>query len=325
MNFNQKWLGGYFDVQGSCSFVKDSPSLIINNSNPKIAYICSSLFRKNNISSRITERSKPSKSSKKKRWDILIDDPKEVVKAAKFLRNYAYGKREQLDLIIEYIGSQRSLKYFVNKMKYLNQTNHILVLDEEKLWEYLKFQSFEKPLTASDENSRIVKDDFCDLDYLAGVLDGAGIIEISQQQGKYLNSDKFEPRIKIVSKNKEVVTKCFSTIKSLTGCLIKFSPQENSSLENNFSAQNGKVKDFSGNPNRISLQQKNYGKWELLVSGIMRVKELAEVMRDKLVLKKQQMELLYLYSWEKIRSKKNLVNDTGYSIKMALKNLDREI
>ena len=130
-----KWLGGYFDIKGTCSLSASGSRIEILNSNPKVAMLAYSLFKRNNITSTISERSQPSKSSKKKRWDIFVNTQKDIIKTAELLKDYVFGKREQLETFSR--GTNRDS---VNQMKYLNSTNHILIADNQKLFLDLGFE-----------------------------------------------------------------------------------------------------------------------------------------------------------------------------------------
>lgn len=289
-----KWLGGFFDGEGSLTFATGNPRLTIINTNPIAISKCVSLFKKNNINAKVSEKSNPSKSSKKKRWDIYLNT-EETHKAILLLEELIYGKKNQLNLIKEYFDNKKdSCDIYHQKMQYLNQTNNILIIDDEILKIKLGFDFEKNHLNHIDNNSKINKTEFCDLYYLSGILDAEGTIGINQRENR--NTDRFTPTISLVNTNKEIITRCYSTLLNLgIGCHI--STRDN--------------------------MKRNRVRWDLLISGVKRCRDLSENLKDKLVIKRQQNELLNLYCYHRLDNPKS-INEMGYEYKMAIQKLNSE-
>lgn len=294
-----KWLGGFFDGEGSCSFSQASPSIQIVNTNPKASMLCMSLLRNNGIEAKISERSQPSKSSKKKRWDVYVHQADEAIKAANFLIPYVWGKRKQLELIIEYSKNRKNTYIYHKEMQFLNQTSNILVINDEILWQKIGYKMDQKKHeNPNDQNVRIdLISDYNDMDYLAGLLDADGTVGMGQRENKGKYTDRFTPHMAVINTNKEIVNRAYSTIRNNEiGCFVS---------------------------TRIPTTR-NRIRWDLLVSGVKRVKRLAYFIKDRLQIKRQQAELLYLYCCEREKAPKSPVNDTGYQCKMAIEALNKE-
>jgi len=294
-----KWLGGFFDGEGSLSFATGNPRLTIVNTNPVAISKCLIIFRKNNINAKVSERSKPSKSSKKKRWDIYLKT-EETRQSIELLEDYIFGKKSQINLLKQYFENKiDKVDIYHQKMQYLNQTNNILIINDEMLKLKLGFDFEKTHLNHIDNNSKIYKTDFADLYYLAGVLDAEGTIHINQKENKHRpngETDRFTPTISLVNTNKEIITRCYSTLLNLgIGCHIS---------------------------TRDNLQR-NRVRWDLLISGVKRCKDLSEYLKDKLVVKKQQNELLNLYCYHRLDNPKS-INEIGYEYKMAIQKLNSE-
>ena len=288
-----KWLGGFFDGEGFCSFSQGSPSIGINNTNPLAISRCKSLFEKYNIYTGIHERSP---KSKKIRWDISINRADEAIKASEFLMPFVYGKRKQLELILEYSKTRKNAENFHRKMMYLNQTNNILIKDDNVLWKKLGFVLEKNHQNINDETSKIISLDFKDIHYLCGIIDGEGTIGINKRENKYRNTDRYTPVISFVNTNKEIIEKCVSTIKNLNlPCHIQL---------------------------RIS-DVRNRARWDIQVSGIMRVDSFCNEIKENILVKKQQVELLHIYCRERLKSKKSSINMIGESYKEAIQKLNK--
>lgn len=291
-----KWVGGFFDGEGSLSFSSGYPRFVIVNTNPIAISKCSLILRKNGLDPKISERSKPSKSSKKKRWDIYLSG-ENTYKAVILLENYIYGKKNQTGLIKEYVENKKyECDIYHQKMQYLNQTNNIIIIDDNILKEKLGFEFEKNHLNHIDDNSKINKTDFCDAYYLSGIIDAEGTIGMNQIQRHNANTDRFTPVISLVNTNKEIITRCYSTLLNLgIGCHI--STRDN--------------------------MKRNRVRWDLLISGVKRCKDLSEILRDKLIVKKQQNELLNLYCYHRLDNPKS-INEIGYEYKMAIQKLNSE-
>ena len=297
-NQNEKWLGGFFDAEGHCSFSQGSLSIGIVNTNPLAIAKCQSVFRGNGIEANVSERSKPSKSSKKKRWDLFINKADEAIKAAAFLKKVVYGKTAQLDLILEYSNIRKNTEQFHKRMMYLNQTSNILVKDDAKLYEKLGFVPEKKEHeNVNEETKRIhVYDNFCDIYYLVGIFDGEGTVSINKRENKYRNTDRYTPIVSMVNTNKEIISRAYSTIKkSNVGCFV---------------ANREKTK-------------RNRMRWDLLISGLKRVKAISEYISDKATIKRQQLEEVNAYCFERLKQPKG-INDIGHVYKAAIEALNKQ-
>jgi len=291
-----KWLGGFFDGKGSISFSSGCPRLTIVNTNPIAISKCRTIFVKNDIDAKISERSKPSKSSKKKRWDIYCK-AEDTHKSILLLENYIYGKKKQVELIKDYFNNQnKNAEIYHQKMQYLNQTNNIIIIDDEILKLKLEFEFEKDYLNNENNNSRIEKNNFNDLYYLCGILDAEGTFQISQRSNHHCKTDRFTPTISLVNTNKEIITRCYSTLLNLgIGCHI--STRDN--------------------------MKRNRVRWDLLVSGVKRCNDLSNLLKDKLIVKRSQNELLNLYCYHRLDNPKS-INEMGYEYKMAIQKLNSE-
>lgn len=288
-----KWLGGYFDIRGTCALTATGPLIQILNSSPKVSMLAYSLFKRSGIETTISERSRPSKSSKKKRWDVFINSPKEVIKASRLLKEVVIGKREQLEILEGGVYPVENIK----RMKYLNSTNNILIADNNKLFLELGFKQTEH-CQADREHSTLSQTDFCDADWLAGVLDAIGIFKIDVMNLRTKDMYKCTPMISIEHHNKKVIEAVYSTLRNLkTGCHIRFFVSE----------------------------VKNRGKWTVTVSGFKRVKFLAHLLLDHLFIKREELNLINLYIHRRLSEPKGSIDELGYSTKCALDEMDKTL
>lgn len=284
------WLAGYFDIKGSCTTTLASPMIQILNTNPKIAATAYSIFKTKGIESTISERSHPSKSSKKKRWDVFAEK-NEAIKIAKLLLPYSKGKQEQLSLL-------QQEHYDPIYLKYLNWTNHTLIGDN--LTFYTKFESnkYNEHNLATDENARITTDDFNNKDWLAGVIDATADIKLSQMDKKGKLAAQFNPIIEIEHQNKKIITAICSTLKNNSvGFHVSFS---------------------------IS-KTRNMGKWRVTVSGFKRVRMLLRFIMTHLLVKKEISELLNIYIHRRLKEDRKSIDDLGYSTREAIITMEKAL
>jgi hypothetical protein len=289
------WIAGFFDGEGSFSFAAGSPSVSLVNTDPQACLLVINTMRSYGIEAKINERSKPSKSSKKKRWDVFINQAEECIKFCKLMKPYIKGKTKQLDLILEYESIRKNTKQFHKRMMFLNQTNNILVLTKDKLIEKLGFVPPDEWVFEeyNGDNAKIGHSDFNNLYYLAGIIDAEGTININQRKNKHRNTDRFTPSVGIVNTNKEICKLVLSTIKlNNIGCHVQTR--------------------VPTNRNRI--------RWDLCIGGVNRVFSFGNIMIDKVRVKHKQLELLLSYAGERTVSPKS-VNLTGYVTKMAIQSL----
>ncbi|MFW6172459.1 MAG: LAGLIDADG family homing endonuclease [Elusimicrobiota bacterium] len=284
------WLGGFFDGEGSFSFSQGSPSLQIVNTDPIAITYCCSILLENNIEAKITERSKPSKSSKRKRWDIFINKADECFKFCNIMKNNIFGKKEQLELVLKYSKIRKCAKKYHEEMKKLNQSSNYLIIDKKVLSNKLKIKNVECQIFSEGSNDVIKFNDFNDVDYLCGIIDAEGTIAINSRKNKKCSTYRFNPVISFVNTNKEIISRCCSTLKNNN---VGFHIQ----------------KRIPTNRNRI--------RWDVQISGLKRILKVGKLIKDNLIVKNRQLELLLNYSYCRSKNPKS-VNDIGYSTKIAI-------
>jgi hypothetical protein len=291
---NLYWLGGFFDGEGYASFSSNSPQIGFVNTNPLAISKALSILNDNGIVAKVNNGRKTSKSSKKIRWDIFIHQSDEAIKAAELLSPYINGKIRQLDLIKEYAKERSNTKEYDKLMQFLNQTSNVLIKDLEVLKQ--KVDIVGEVNMPTEENVKILKDDFNNISYLTGIIDGEGTVGINKRENKHRNSDRYTPLISLVNTNKEIINKCYSTIiNNGIGCHIS---------------------------TRINTKR-NRVRWDLLVSGTKRVKNLAQLLMKDSVIKRQQIELIFDYCNQRLHEPKS-INDIGEAYKTGIQKLNRE-
>lgn len=285
-----KWLSGYFDAKGSCSFKTDmTPIIQILNANPKVATLIYAVFKKHGIVSKTSERSKTGKSSKKKRWDVFTETKSETIKVVNLLLPFIQGKKEQLITLIE--------KYDSKKLKYLNATNNVLIKDNDQLFNSLGFKK-DQHETISDDNTKLEFNSFCDVDWLCGFIDSVGNIKLDKRDMKGRDMAHFTPILQISHHNKKCMNAAYSTLRNLkVGCHVHFGISE----------------------------KLNRGKWTLTVSGLKRIKFLCFHILDHLVLKKDQINILNLYIYRRLQENPESIDEMGYSTHFALNDMEKTL
>lgn len=296
------WCAGFFDGEGSVSILTNNTTMItIVNTNPLAVSRFYEIMQSYNIDFKITERSKPGKSSKKKRWDMYIQSEEAISKFSKLMKNRIHGKQKQLFLLEEYFLNRNGLseekrEVYRNMMKYTNQTCYMLIKDSNMLYQKIGFTP-EVVTHKSIENDHMIKtDDFNNMDYVAGILDAEGSVIMNHRFNKHRNdSDRFTPIISFTNTNQMIISKCCSTLHNNNiGYYVGFRVSDN----------------------------RNRGRWDVVISGVKRVKSLSDIIKDKTVIKRQQLELIGLYCSLRI---KNMMgkNDVGASYKEAIEALNK--
>ena len=289
------WLAGFFDGEGSNSFSQMSPSVNIVNSDPKSIAYCLDIFRENGIEAKLTERAFPSKTKKRKRvrWDIFINQAEEAHKASELLVKYSQGKNKQMLLIQRYMKKRKNAKRFYKIMKFLNQTNNIIIYDKNILEEKIGMKiNYNKIVTAEDKNNLIIKtNDFNEVEYLAGVFDAEGNVGINKRKNKHRNSERYTPILSIVNTNKKIVIAICSVLKNNN---IGFHIQQR--------------------------QGRNRARWDISVSGIKRTLTLLNLIGNKLISKREQADILHSYVIERLKDP-YCINDIGFAYKKAIESL----
>ena len=300
-NSNLSWCAGFFDGEGSFSFAAKCPYVLINNTNPLAVTKFAIEMKKNNVNFKITERSKPSKSSKKKRWDLYLSNNEEIKKFISLMKNYINGKSLQLHLLSNYYEDNNYNNYedkvndYNELMKYYNQINNILIQDENKLFNKLGYiPEIKRHQFISEELKEIKTDTYKDIDYLSGIIDAEGSIYINKRQNKKRNTDRFTPWISITNTNKKIIECCCSTLKN---CDIRYYI--------------------------FCRENRNRCRWDIIISGIKRTIKLSELLKNKLIIKNRQLDLIYEYCNSRLL---DLVSDNqlGASFKESIEALNKE-
>jgi len=289
------WLAGFYDGEGSSSFSQGSPSLNIVNSDPKCCAFCLEVFRENGIIAKLGERSFPSKTKKRsrKRWDLFINQAVEAEKASILLSRYSQGKNAQMTLIQRYMNKRKGSNRFNILMKFLNQTNNIVIYDIDVLQEKLKLKINSKNimLAENEDNLKITTNNFNQLDYLAGIFDAEGNIGINKRKNKHRDSDRYTPICSIVNTNKMIVEAICSTLKNNN---IGFHIQQR--------------------------QGRNRSRWDISISGVKRNIAFLNLISNKLISKREQAEILHTYVKQRIKDP-YCINDIGHAYKEAIESL----
>ena len=258
---------------------------------------------KNDINLKISERSKPGKSSKKKRWDIYTNNKIELQKFIKIMEPYILGKNRQLQLINNFYETIQNkqmkdvLKDYHELMQYYNQSSHLLIIDENKLFVKIGWKpTIAQHVLANEENVRINTDDSNLIWYLAGIIDAEGSICMNERYTDHSSNYRFSPVVSLTNTNKKIIQCCCSTLK------------------NNGIGYHVQVRI---NPDRNRIR------WDIMVSGIKRVKSLTDLLNGKLTIKNRQNELLNKYCNLRLQNL-FIKNDFGSSFKESVEALNKE-
>ena len=219
------------------------------------------------------------------------------------MKHRIFGKQKQLILFEQFYDDNREIKYeekveIYNKlMKYLNQTCYMLIKDDKILFDKIGFIPEEINHKRIDNESHIIEcNTFDNIFYLCGILDAEGSIGMNHRLNRHRqNTDRFTPIISFTNTNKMIIEKCCSTLKNNNiGYHVQF---------------------------RVS-EERNRGRWDVMVSGIKRTKHLSDIIKDSLIIKKQQTELLNKYC--DLRMQDMMGNNLiGSSYKEAIEALNK--
>lgn len=290
------WIGGFFDGEGSMSFSQGSPSISVVNTDAVASYLIVNTLKSFGVQAKINERSQPSKSSKKKRWDVFINQAEEVFNFCTLMKPYVFGKQKQLSLIEDYKQQRKDAKDYHKKMMFLNQTSNIVTVNGQKLIDKLGFipsEEYEEYNSQETKNTKIDKTTFNNIHYVAGVIDAEGTINIHMRKNKHRNTDRFTPQIILVNTNKIICSNALSTFDNNNiGCHVQM---------------------------RIPTER-NRLRWDLSINGLGRVHKACKILIDKLRIKHKQCEIMLSYVSDIINEPKS-INTTGYDVKMAIQSL----
>lgn len=293
------WCAGFFEAEGSASFAAKCPTLTVVNTNPLAVATFLSCMLENGIEFSISERSKPSKSSKKKRWDLYLQNKDCILYFIDLMDNYIVGKKRQLQLIKEFysddcLSYNKKYEVYNNRMKFINQTNNIIILDKDILKNKLDNLIYDKYETRDNDNIKIPLSDINDLDYLAGIVDGEGTFYMGKRKNRHRKNYRFTPNISLTNTNKKIISKCCSILKYYN---IGYHIQ--------------------------TRENRNRVRWDVSVSGIKRNKILSELLSNRLVIKDRQNKLINQYCILRLKDIKGL-NKIGDSYKEAIEALNKE-
>jgi len=296
---NMSWLAGFFDAEGSVSF-NYKPCIDIVNTCARTSFYIKDILNKIGIEAGINKREKPSKSSKKPRWDIFLRHEEQILPFLKYVKPYVKGKKFQLDLIEDWYNGNKT-KDVAKKIQCANQILNKIILVEkkdkvkEKLEiEYLNFY-FDIPVL-NDEDGFISCINFDDLDYIAGLIDGDGCVNMHYIASKRSKLGRYTPQVLFINTDKQIITSYCSVLKNNNiGYNVQF---------------------------RTAGKATNRRRWDIVVSGVKRTKNILELITDKLKTKKEQANLLLQYCISRLQEPKT-INDYGFECKNALEGMKR--
>jgi hypothetical protein len=287
-----KWLAGFFDAEGSVS-LQDTPTIAIMNTCPRIAFSIREIFAEMAIVVKTNPREESSKSSKKLRRDIILNDEEHIRIFIEYVGPYIRAKKKQIEILKDcYGGFNINL---VEKMKFTNQVNNFIIFHPEKVKAKLRTKELTKfsdiPVLSVGDSTIVIYNWSC-WDYSSGLIDAEASFNIDVRDG---NKKKFVPEVVFISTNKEVTRRFFSTLyHSGIGCHISF--------------------------NAPTVTDRY--RWRIKVSGIKRVEKLCRCLKNKLKTKDAQAKLILEYCKFRLANR-NDENDLGFETYRALKEMRR--
>ena len=299
-----KWLGGFFDAEGSISF-NYGPNVDIVNTHSKTIFYIKLIMDSVGIPLRISEREKPSKSSKKKRWDICLRNKEGVQLFLRYFSSYIFGKKKQIEVIKEWFDNRDEKVDYADKIKFINQLNNIVVSSYKinKIKEKLKTKNLEKyddikRLDEKKDGKIGIYPEFNSMEYLAGVIDGDGCLVINAQFHKKSNrAVRYRPVVSIINTNKEIIERCCSVLKNNDiGYFITF---------------------------RIAGKTTNRRRWDVVVSGVKRCEKLCNLLEENLITKKEQCSVMLNYCRYRLGNEKSKNDVIGFECKKTLEELKK--
>ncbi len=293
---NIKWLAGFFDAEGSVSF-NYKPNIDIVNTCPRTIFHIKNIFHNLGIKIGINKREKPSKSSKKIRWDIYLRHEHQIKPFLKYISPFVYGKKKQLEIINDWYNNPE--KDMSEKIKYANQLWNIVVCKPDIIKQKLKTSFLNKYndipiLNDEDGNINVYKDFIC-WKYVGGLIDGDGCFNMNYRacKGNQKNG-RYTPQILFVNTNKEIIKRYCSVLKNNDiGYYITF---------------------------RIAGKTTNRRRWDVIVSGVKRCEKICSYLVNNVETKKEQCDLLLQYcKYRLLYPKKE--NEIGFECKTALQGM----
>jgi len=295
---NVKWLAGFFDAEGSVSF-NYKPNIDLVNTSAATMFQIKDLMNKLNIDLNMNFREKPSKSSKKPRWDIFLRHEYQIIPFIKHIGPYVFGKQFQLQMIKDWYN--KPFDGIKEKIQFTNQVNNKIISNSTKVMEKLgvtKLEIYDDIPVLTDEDSYITTNTFNDIEYFAGLLDGEGTINIHYRASSGTSLGRYTPQI-LFNNTDKIIIKCYC-----------------STLVNN------------NIPYHISFRQagttSNRRRWDVMVSGVKRCERLSSLLVNHLETKREQCNLLLQYCKHRLLSPKS-INELGKETKTALQQMRKGI
>ena len=281
---NIKWLAGFFDTEGSIAFTTE-PSINIINTCSRMSFFIKDILNSIRINASINDSEKPSKSSKKPRWNITLKDKDQIKLFIKHLRPFIKTKILQLDLVDEwYNTNDEKIK---DKIKFVNEFKDKIYLNQVE-------KKYPDIPVLNDEDGIITYGTFLDLDYLAGLLDGDGNIKLDCQIKR--REVKYIPQVLFINTNKVTVNNYCSILKNINvGHKINF-------------RRSGKIT--------------KRRRWDITVLGIKRCCNFLEQVKDRLEIRREQANLLLQYCKHRLMTPIKEDN-LGFDCKKSLENMQK--
>ena len=296
------WLAGFFDAEGSISF-NYKPNLDIINTCAKTIFHIKFIMDSININIGINKREKPSKSRKKKRWDIFLRHENQIKPFLYNIKDFIYGKQKQLDIIQEWYCNKDNKIDYSDKIKFANQINNIIIscdkrdyilkkLNTNTLHKYLDIQVLDE-----DDGIILPYQNFNEKYYISGLLDGDGCFVLNARNTK--TNVRYTPKVSLINTNKEIIKRYCSFLKyNNIGYHISF---------------------------RVANKTTNRRRWDIIVSGVKRCEKLCSLLNNSLVTKKEQCNLLLQYCKFRLLNEKSKNNEIGLECKKALEGMKKGI
>jgi hypothetical protein len=210
------------------------------------------ILNKYDIEVKVSERSKPSKSSKERRWDLYINEKKDCLKMSEIMLDNSIIKKKQFEAILK----TKTKKIGTYEMMQSAKTeNHHKIVSKERT---------------------IETDDFNNIFWFTGLFDSMYEVGIEQRQSKDIGKDDFKPFMKLQHSNKLLIEKTCSFLKN-----------------NNISYH---IKCIEG---------KDLLKWHITTSGVLRVKNFIDIIKDYPILKSENVDVMDFYIIDIINRKKS--------------------
>jgi len=291
---NIKWLAGFFDAEGSVSF-NYKPNIDIVNTCARTSFHVKSILSGIGIDSGIHKREKPSKSSKKPRWDIFLRHEHQVKPFLEYVGPYVYGKSKQLEIVKEWYSDKTNLS---EKIKFANQLSNIVVARPDKVKEKLKTDNLNKysDIILLDDNDGIINIyfNFNCVEYIAGLIDGDGCFSLHFRSSKTSKNGRYTPQLMLINTNKEIIKRYCSVLKNNgIGFHVNF---------------------------RLAGTTTNRRRWDIVVSGVKRCEKACQLIEPYLETKKEQCQLLNQYCKHRLLNPKE-ENQIGFECKKALEGM----